>query len=77
MVYGVTFRGAAYMALAGLVTAVLDGPALYVLSFANHESHYLVRGLRLLFENAIPVVIVLSVAMMVIGNAMNRQQGVR
>lgn len=76
MVFGVTFRGTAYMALAGLVTAILDGPLLYILEFANHEDHYLVEGLRLLIENAIPVIIVLSMAVMVIGNAINRRQGV-
>jgi len=76
MVFGVTFRGVAYMALAGFVAALLDDPLLYMLGFANHENHYLVSGLRLLIENAIPVIIVLSVAVMVIGNAINRRQGV-
>lgn len=77
MVYGVTFRGVGYMALAGLITAIIDGPMLYIIGFAGHEDHYLVSGLRLLVENAIPVIIVFSVAVMVIGNAINRQKGVR
>lgn len=76
MVFGVTFRGVGYMALAGLLAAILDGPMLYIIDFANHEEHYLVSGLRLLVENAIPLVIVLSVAVMVIGNAINRRNGV-
>ena len=77
MVYGVTFRGVAYMLIAGFLAAVVDGPALYLIGYANHDDHYLVQGLTLLFENAIPVIIVLSVAVMVIGNAVNRQQGIR
>lgn len=64
------------MVLAAFVAAILDQPLLYMLSFANHEDHYLVSGLRLLIENAIPVIIVLSVAVMVVGNAINRRQGV-
>lgn len=76
MVYGVTFRGVGYMAMAALLAAILDGPMLYILDFANHEDHYLVSGLRLLVENAIPVIIIFSVAVMVIGNAINRRKGV-
>ena len=76
MVYGVTFRGTAYMLLAAFVMALLDQPLLYVIGYANHDEHYLIQGLTLLIENAIPVIIVLSVAVMVIGNAINRRQGV-
>jgi len=76
MVWGVTFRSAIYLAIAGFVTAILDGPMLFMLSFAGHEDHWWIAGMTVLLENAVPIVVVLSAGIMVAANALTRRQGV-
>jgi len=76
MVFGVSFRAGAYMIIGGFLMAMLDQPLLYLLSFANHEDHYLIAGLEVLLSDVIGIIIVISGGIMIVGNALVRKQGV-
>lgn len=74
MVFGVTFRAAGYMVLGGFLSAILDDPLLYMLSFANAPNHWWVQGMETAIQT-MPIILVVSGGFMLAANAITRKQG--
>lgn len=75
MVFGVTLRSAAALALGALLTIIDEEIMGYIIPYMNHDNHWLVRG----FEAVVvwdTTILVLAVAVALITNALVRS-GVR
>lgn len=73
MVFGVTLRGAAALALGALLTIIDDEIMGYIIPHMNHENHWLVRG----FESVVAwdtTILVIAVAVALITNALVRSE---
>lgn len=71
MVFGVTLRGAAALALGALLTIIDDEILGYMIGEMNHPDHWLVQG----FESVVAwdtTILVVAVAVMLMANAIIR-----
>lgn len=71
MVFGVTLRGAAYLALGALLTIIDDEVMSYVIDEMNHPNHWLVEGFNAVVQWD-TTILVFSVVAMVLANAIVR-----
>lgn len=71
MVFGVSLRGAATLALGALLTIIDDEIMGYMIDMMNHPDHWLVEGFQAVVKWDV-VILVISVAVMLIVNAIIR-----
>jgi len=73
MVFGVTLRGAAGLALGALLTIIDDEIMGYIIPLMNHPDHYLVAWFEAIIQWD-TTILVLAVAVMLITNGIIRSE---
>lgn len=73
MVFGVSLRGAAYLAVGALLTIIDDEIMGYLIGEMNHESNWLVKGFQTVVEWD-TTILIFAVAAMLIVNALVRSE---